>query len=654
MAIFHLSVKTVSRSTGRSAVAAAAYRAGMELIDQSTGIVHDYTRKRGVLSTDLILPEGAPDYDRSSLWNAAEVAEKRSNSTVAREFEIALPDGLTAGKRRELTLAFARELVAKHRCAADVAIHAPDTHDGTDDRNYHAHILLTTRRIDANGFGAKTRELDDRKSGIKHVKEWRERWADMQNEALEQAQRTERVDHRSHRARGLDLKPQRKMGAAANALERKGVRTEQGDYNRFVKEYNATIVELAELRAERDRQLAFKAKFAAAAAVPQLDFGPEPEVDLFEVQAAAELAQANAEAAKKAAHEALVAKYQAEQAAATAAFQAKAKAAEAQAEQERERTRALFAAKALAAQEAKALAAAVVSREAVALGGFVLEAMTDHLIDHPKDRAGLLEMYVNAPVDLTSKDSYTGQQRLKVTKWKAEQTALNRRAEPIRAEFEALQAELKAELSRPVFARIFSSKAKEIEAKIDRNRGLWTKLKEAYEKLASSIAYIVERLSDYEKAETQNVLQQRKRDFEAAERAVPQRIEQRRTETQEAPERARIESERRTNALSSLVREHGPEATFAALALAAIKEANGGEVDWPTVEDKALREMTKNGWQPERSLKVILEHSPDRTPLSPADLTLALQDAQRLEALKPKPDTAKADKPEPPQLRGPR
>lgn len=660
MATYHCAVKPISRSDGRSAVASAAYRAGIELVDKRTGLVHDYTRKSGVLSSEIIAPMGARIADHSALWNAVEAAEKRKDARTAREIIVALPDELTAGERRELATEYAEYLSDLYGVAVQLDLHAPDKQG--DSRNWHAHLLLTTRELtltaDGPELGPKsTLELSDtdrKKRGLgrarAELERIRETWADMQNAALERANRPERVDHRSFKAQGIDRIPQIKMGQAANALERKGIATEKGDYNRNIAEQNALVVELADLRAERDRQLAFKAKFAAAAAVPQLDFGPE--VDLFEVQAAAELAQANAEAAKKAAHEALVAKYQAEQAAATAAFQAKA--AEAQAEQERERTRALFAAKALAAQEAKALAAAVVSREAVALGGFVLEAMTDHLIDHPKDRAGLLELYVSAPVDLDSKDSYTGQQRLKVTKWKAEQTALNRRAEPIRAEFEALQAELKAELSRPAFARMFSSKTKDIKVKIDRNRRERTKLKEAYEKLKSSIDYIVTRLSDYEKAETQTVLQQRKRDFAAAERAVPQRIEQRRIEVEEAPERARIEFERRVDALHSLTREHGPSATFAALALAAIEAAEGGAVDWPTVEDKAMREMTKNGWPPQHSLKVILEHSPDRTPLSPADLTLALQDAQRLEALKPKPDTAKADKPEPPQLRGPR
>lgn len=588
MASYHCAVKPISRSAGRSAVASAAYRAGIELVDQRTGQVHDYTRKSGVLSSEIIAPLGARIADHSALWNAVEVAEKRKDARTAREIIIALPDELTAGERRELATEYAEHLSDLYSVAVQLDLHAPDKQG--DSRNWHAHLLLTTREVaftaDGPALGAKSTlewsDTDRRKAKLgpasAEIERIREQWAVMQNAALERANRPERVDHRSFKAQGIDRIPQIKMGQAANALERKGIATDKGDYNRNIAEQNAVVVELADLRSK-----------------------------LVE-QRSAELAQAKAD-------------------------------------QEIERTRALFAAKALAAQEAQAVAAAVVSREAVALGGFALEAMADHLIDYPADRAGLLAAYLAQPIDLTSAGSYTGQQRLKVAEYKAEQTALNRRGVLIKAEFEALQAELKAEQSRPAFARMFSSKTKDIEAKIDRNRSVWTKLKEAYEKLTSSIAYIVNRLSDSEKAETQSILQQRERDFEAAERAVPQRIEQRRIEAQEAPERARIESERRTNALGSLAHEHGPAATFAAFALAAIKEANGGEVDWPTVEDKALREMTKIGWPPERSLKVILEHSPDRTPLSPADLTLALQDAQRLEALKPKPEP-KQDKPE--------
>ena len=221
MAIFHLSVKTISRSAGRSATAAAAYRAGVEITDERTGEIHDYTRKGGVESAAVILPDGAPDWarDRAQLWNAAEQAETRKNSTVAREFEVALPAELTAGERQALAHEFARALTKRHGCAADVAIHAPGKEG--DHRNHHAHILLTTRRLGPDGFGEKTRELDDRKTGKELVTEWRERWADMTNASLERHGHAERIDHRSHAARGIEATPSQHLGPTATAIERR-------------------------------------------------------------------------------------------------------------------------------------------------------------------------------------------------------------------------------------------------------------------------------------------------------------------------------------------------------------------------------------------------------------------------------------------------
>lgn len=221
MAIYHLSVKTISRSAGRSATAAAAYRAGVEIADERTGEIHDYTRKGGVESAELVLPDGAPEWavDRAKLWNAAEQAETRKNSTVAREFEIALPAELSAEDRQRLAHDFAREIVARHGVAADVAIHAPGKEG--DDRNHHAHILLSTRRLTPEGFTEKTRELDDKKTGPALVTEWRERFADLQNERLYEAGLTVRVDHRSLEDQGIDREPTRHLGPAAVGFERR-------------------------------------------------------------------------------------------------------------------------------------------------------------------------------------------------------------------------------------------------------------------------------------------------------------------------------------------------------------------------------------------------------------------------------------------------
>ncbi len=219
MAIYHLSVKTISRSSGRSATAAAAYRAGCKITDERTGEIHDYTHKGGVVSAELHLPENAPAWasDRAALWNAAEVAETRKNSTVAREFEIALPAELTQEQRRELANELAREIVKKHGCGVDVCIHEPNKKG--DQQNHHAHILLTTRRLSLDGFGEKTRELDERTSGA--VDHWRDRFAQLQNAALERAGHNARVDHRSLENQGIEREPTVHLGVAATGFERR-------------------------------------------------------------------------------------------------------------------------------------------------------------------------------------------------------------------------------------------------------------------------------------------------------------------------------------------------------------------------------------------------------------------------------------------------
>lgn len=205
MASYHLAVKTISRSANRSATAAAAYRAGVAIECDRERRTHDYTRRSGVEHTQIVLPSDAPEWasDRSALWNAAEAAETRKNSTVAREFEIALPVELSADLRQDLVLDFAREISERHKVAVDVAIHAPGAEG--DNRNHHAHLLLTTRQLGPEGLGAKTRELDVKASG--EVDHWRERWAELQNLALERVGSAERVDHRSHAARGIEGEP---------------------------------------------------------------------------------------------------------------------------------------------------------------------------------------------------------------------------------------------------------------------------------------------------------------------------------------------------------------------------------------------------------------------------------------------------------------
>jgi hypothetical protein len=252
MASYHLSAKTISRSHGRSATGAAAYRSGARIADERTGVLHDYRRRRGVEAAFLLLPANAPDWasDRARLWNAAEQAETRKNSTVAREFEIALPAELDAEQRQRLAADFARELVFRHGCAADVAIHRPGRTG--DSRNHHAHVLLTTRRLTAAGFGAKTRELDDLKSG--EIGRWRARFADLQNERLREAGIEARVDHRSLEAQEIDREATIHLGPTATALERRGVPTRLGESNRAVRASNAERRRDAEARRDAERR----------------------------------------------------------------------------------------------------------------------------------------------------------------------------------------------------------------------------------------------------------------------------------------------------------------------------------------------------------------------------------------------------------------
>jgi hypothetical protein len=205
IAIYHATTKPLSRSTGRSSVAAAAYRAGVKLEDLRTGQVFDFTRRSGVVVASIVTPDGAGAFarDRASLWNAAEAAEKRKDSRTAREWILALPFELEAEQRSDLAIDFARELVKRYGVVADVAIHAPLR--GGDDRNHHVHILCTTRKVDGETFGEKCElELSDAKRKTEglcpaadEISALRERWAELANAALERSGSAARVDHRS-------------------------------------------------------------------------------------------------------------------------------------------------------------------------------------------------------------------------------------------------------------------------------------------------------------------------------------------------------------------------------------------------------------------------------------------------------------------------
>ncbi|ACS44141.1 Ti-type conjugative transfer relaxase TraA [Methylorubrum extorquens] len=232
MAIYHLSMKPISRASGRSAVASAAYRAGERLENERDGLTHDYTRRAGIAHAEIVLPQGSrADWarDRSALWNAAERAEKRADARVAREFEIALPHELSAEQRLEATRSFAQSLADRYGTAVDFAIHAP--HGDTDVRNHHAHLMMTVRRVGVDGLGEKTAIERENKWLLSHdqptapmqLRDIRQSWEGIANERMAAAGLDLRIDHRSHQERGLELQPTEHMGIHATQMERRGL-----------------------------------------------------------------------------------------------------------------------------------------------------------------------------------------------------------------------------------------------------------------------------------------------------------------------------------------------------------------------------------------------------------------------------------------------
>ena len=252
MAIYHCSVKPISRGAGQSIVAAAAYRHGCKMENMRTGEIYDYSRKRGLESSSIYLPSGVNSswtQDRAQLWNSAEAAEKRKDARLGREIILALPSELSAEQRRELTGEMARHLVARYGVAVDVAIHQP-SREG-DQRNHHAHMLMSSRRITPEGFGEKARELDDREHGPAEVEHIRSEWARLANRALEKAGEQITIDHRSFQRQGVNRMPTLHLGASANALERRGIQTQIGDRNRSAQVVNARVEALEKMERPR-------------------------------------------------------------------------------------------------------------------------------------------------------------------------------------------------------------------------------------------------------------------------------------------------------------------------------------------------------------------------------------------------------------------
>lgn len=242
MAIYHFSVKAISRGEGRSAVAAAAYRAGEKLQDDKYGKEQDYTKKSGVEFTNIYAPENTnPDLlNRQKLWNTVEKVERRKDALLAREFEIAFPEELNAEERKNLLNDLCQDLVKKHGVVVDAAIHAPHTGSGSDERNYHAHIMFTTRAISKTGdFESKKYRDFSRDSGTKTVSNWRENFADLTNRHLKQAGYDVQVDHRSYADQDNGLEATEHEGPAVTQLRRMGIATEISSENDAIKQRNA-------------------------------------------------------------------------------------------------------------------------------------------------------------------------------------------------------------------------------------------------------------------------------------------------------------------------------------------------------------------------------------------------------------------------------
>ena len=265
MAIYHLSIKIVSRGKGKSAVAASAYRSGEKIKNEYDGVVHDFTRKGGIAHTEILLPQNAPQefLDRGTLWNSVEKIEKSKNSQLAREIEIALPKELDREKQIELVREYVKENFVKIGMCADIALH------DKDDGNPHAHILLTMRPLNEDKtWGAKSKKeyiLDENGEKVKlkngnyktrkintvdwneqdKAEHWRKAWADITNKYLEENNIQDKVDHRSYQRQGIEQIPTIHLGVSATQMEKKGITTDRGNINREIKHQNKILKEIA-------------------------------------------------------------------------------------------------------------------------------------------------------------------------------------------------------------------------------------------------------------------------------------------------------------------------------------------------------------------------------------------------------------------------
>jgi len=223
MAIYHLYAKVISRANGSSALAAAAYRSASRLHDERLDRHHDFSNKAGVVHSEVMLPDGAPEEwrDREKLWNAVEAAEVRKDAQLAREVEFALPRELDQAEGIRLAQEFVDREFVKRGMIADLNVHWDIGVDG--EAKPHAHVMLTMREVGEEGFGAKVRDWN-RTDLLDH---WREAWASHVNERLAELDIDARVDHRSLKAQGIGLEPQHKIGPAAARMAGQGLTSER-------------------------------------------------------------------------------------------------------------------------------------------------------------------------------------------------------------------------------------------------------------------------------------------------------------------------------------------------------------------------------------------------------------------------------------------
>jgi Ti-type conjugative transfer relaxase TraA len=228
MAIYHLHVKVIGRKSGSSAVASAAYRSGSRLRDERLDRSHDFSAKRGVVHSEVLLPENVPAVwkDRERLWNDVEAFEVRKDAQLAREVEFAIPRELTQAQGIELARDFARAEFVGLGMIADLNVHWDVGEDGMP--KPHAHVMLTMRAVDENGFGPKVRDWNR----TEMVERWRERWAELANERLAELDIDARIDHRSLEAQGIALEPQNQIGAPAHRIEDRGIEGERIEADR--------------------------------------------------------------------------------------------------------------------------------------------------------------------------------------------------------------------------------------------------------------------------------------------------------------------------------------------------------------------------------------------------------------------------------------